>query len=130
MILLCYVVLNRFFKKNIYLFLGRGREGEGEVEKHQCVVVSRAPPTGDLAHNPAMYPDRELNQRTFGLQAGTQSTEPHQPGLNRFFTLMWLGRHQDFLLPLLLIKKKFLVVGRRGWSGGQNTGIAGTAMAK
>ena len=38
------------------------------------------PPTGDLAHNPGMCPDWELNQRPFGLQAGTQPTEPHQPG--------------------------------------------------
>ena len=38
-----------------------------------------AAPTGDLAHNPGMYPDWELNKRPFGSQAGTQSTEPHQP---------------------------------------------------
>ena len=38
------------------------------------------PPTGDLAHNPSMYPDWESNQQPFGLQAGTQSTEPHQQG--------------------------------------------------
>ena len=30
--------------KNIYLFLERGREGEREGEKHQCVVASRMPP--------------------------------------------------------------------------------------
>ena len=34
----------------------------------------------DLAHNPGMCPDWESNQRPFGLQAGAQSTEPHQPG--------------------------------------------------
>ena len=39
------------------------------------------PPTGDPAHSPGMCPDWELNWQTFGLQAGTQSTEPHQPGL-------------------------------------------------
>ena len=27
----------------IYLFLQRGKEGEREGEKHQCVVASRAP---------------------------------------------------------------------------------------
>ena len=37
----------------------------------------------DLACNPGMYPDWESNQRPFGLQAGAQSTEPHQPGLQR-----------------------------------------------
>ena len=38
------------------------------------------PPTGDLTHNPGMCPDWGLNQQPFGLQAGAQSTEPHQPG--------------------------------------------------
>ena len=33
----------------------------------------------DLAHNPVMCLDWELNWRPFGLQAGTQSTEPNQP---------------------------------------------------
>ena len=30
----------------MYLFLERGREGEREGEKHQCVVASHTPPTG------------------------------------------------------------------------------------
>ena len=34
-------------------------------------------PTGDLSQNPGMCPDWESNQRPFGLQADTQSTEPH-----------------------------------------------------
>ena len=45
----------------------RGREGERE--KHQCVVASHAPPTGDLARNPGMCPDWESNQQHFGSQA-------------------------------------------------------------
>ena len=56
-------------KKNIYIYIythtfiylfifrQRGREGERQAEKHQCVVVSSAPPPGDLAHNPGMCPD-------------------------------------------------------------------------
>ena len=34
------------------------REGKGrrKREKHQYVVASRMPPTGDLAHNPGMCP--------------------------------------------------------------------------
>ena len=44
-------------------------------------VTSNTPPTGDLACNPGMCPDWESNQRPFRSQAGTQSTEPHQPGL-------------------------------------------------
>ena len=57
------------------LFLERGREGEREEQKRQCVVASHAPPTGDLAHNAGMCPDREWNRQPFGLQADVQSTE-------------------------------------------------------
>ena len=62
------------------MFREQGREGEREGEKHQCVVTSHAPPTGDLACNPGLCPDWELNWGPFGSQADTQSTEPHQPG--------------------------------------------------
>ena len=50
--------------KIIYLvsFRERGREGEREAKKHQCVVTSHVPPTGDLACNPGMCPDWESNQ--------------------------------------------------------------------
>ena len=48
------------------MFRERVREGEREGEKHQCVVDSRAPPNGDLACNPGMCPDWELNRRPFG----------------------------------------------------------------
>ena len=51
-----------FFKDFIYLFLERGRVGEREGEKHQCVVASHVAPTGDLARNPGMWPDWESNQ--------------------------------------------------------------------
>ena len=53
-----------FFLFSIYLFIsrGRGREGEREGEKHQCVVVSPASPTRDPAGNPGMCPDQELNR--------------------------------------------------------------------
>ena len=51
-------------KKFIDLFFREGeREGEREGMKHQCVLASRMPPTGDLACNPGMCPDRELNQQ-------------------------------------------------------------------
>ena len=41
----------------IYLFFReRGREGEREGEKHQGVVASLIPLTGDLAQNPGMCP--------------------------------------------------------------------------
>ena len=63
------------------MFRERGREGEREGEKHQCVVASCASAAGYLTHNPGLCPEWESNQRPFGLQASTQSTEPHQPGL-------------------------------------------------
>ena len=74
--------VNFQFLKRFYLFIyrERGREGEREGEKHQCVVATRAPPTGDLARNPGVCPDGESNQRPLGLQASAQSSEPHQPG--------------------------------------------------
>ena len=68
--------------KGFYLFIFRAsrREGEREGEKHQCVVSSHMPPTGDLACNPGMCPDWESNRLPFVLQASAQSTEPHHPG--------------------------------------------------
>ena len=48
------------------------------------VVASHTLPPGDLACNPGMCPDWELNQQPFGLQDSTQSTEPHQSGQNAF----------------------------------------------
>ena len=70
------------FKDVIHLFISRkrGREGEREEEKPQCVVAFHVLPTGDLARNPGMCPDWELNQEPFSSQASTQSTETHQPG--------------------------------------------------
>ena len=75
-----------FFKRcYLFTFREKGREGERKGEKHQCVVASLAPLNEDLACNTEMCPDWELNQRPFGSQAGTQSTEPHQPGLSMDF---------------------------------------------
>ena len=78
-IFLFLYIFKRFY---LFIFRERGSEGEKEVEKHQCVVASHVPPTGDTACNPGICPDWELNQQPFGSQAGTQSTEPHQPGLS------------------------------------------------
>ena len=65
----CYSVCKPFLKHFIYslIFRERGREGERVGEKLQCVVASHAPPTGDLACNPGMCPDWELNRWPFGL---------------------------------------------------------------
>ena len=70
-----------FFLSFFLIFRQRGREGEREGEKHQCVAASHVLPTGDLAHSPGMCPDWESNWQLFGSQGSTQSAEPHQPGL-------------------------------------------------
>ena len=61
-----------------------------------CGHLSCAPYGGpNLARNPGRCPDWESNQRPFGLQAGAQSTEPHQPGLcfsysyNPYYVLLY-----------------------------------------
>ena len=67
--------------------------GEREKEKPQCTVASHAPYTGDPACNPGLCPDWELNLRSFGSQAGAQSTMPsraHGPFIEslHFFKLI------------------------------------------
>ena len=75
------LMFKHFFKDFIYfIFRERGREGEREGEKHQCVVASCMPPTGDLIHNPGMCPDWESNLTPFAFQAYAQAAELHQPG--------------------------------------------------
>ena len=49
-----------------------------------------------MTHNPGMCLDRELNWWAFSFQAGAQSTEPHLP-----------GREDIFYLIYFLIKKYF-----------------------
>ena len=89
-----------FLKIFIYLFLEREEGKEKEREKHQCVVASHTPPTGDLAQNPGMCPDWDLNRRPFGPQAHAQSTEPHQPGL--YIAFLKVHSQKNFILcPLL-----------------------------
>ena len=53
-----------FLKYFIYLFLERGREGEREGEKHQCVVASHMPQTGDPACKPSMCPRLGIQMAT------------------------------------------------------------------
>ena len=53
-----YFLFLRFY---LFIFRKRGREGVREGEKHQYVVASLVPTTGDLASNPGMCPDWESN---------------------------------------------------------------------
>ena len=57
-----------FLRFYLFIFRERGREGEREGEKHQCVVASHTFPTGDLAVNPGMCPELESNWWPFGSQ--------------------------------------------------------------
>ena len=76
------------FLKIFYLFLEKGEEREKEKERNINVWLPViCPSIGDLALNPGMCPNWELNWQHFGLQAGTQSTEPHQPGFYFGFSL-------------------------------------------
>ena len=54
--LTCSYFATFFFFKSLFIFRERGREGERKGEKHQYVVASHTPPTGDLACNPGMFP--------------------------------------------------------------------------
>ena len=58
---------NAFLKKDcIYLFLESGEgKGEREGEKHQRVVASCVPHTGELACNPGMCPKGESSLGPF-----------------------------------------------------------------
>ena len=48
--------LETFFLDFTYLFLERRRDGEREGEKHQCMVASFVPHTGDPAFKTGMCP--------------------------------------------------------------------------
>ena len=69
-----------YFFKIFYLFILDKREGR-ERERDRNIDWSYTPPTGNLAHNPGMCPDRELNWPPFGLWDDAQPTEPCQSGL-------------------------------------------------
>ena len=63
-----------FFKKILFIyFLGRWERREKEIERNINVweihrlVASHMAPTRDLALNPGMHRDLELNWRPFGL---------------------------------------------------------------
>ena len=45
-----------FLRFHLFIFRQKGRVGAREGEHQQCVVASRLPLTGDVAHNPGMCP--------------------------------------------------------------------------
>ena len=76
-------VENCFFSFYLFIFRERGREGEREGEKQQCVVASHVAPTGALACNPGMCPDWELKRRPFSLQPTLSPLEYTSQGESR-----------------------------------------------
>ena len=70
-----------FLKDFIYLFLERGEGRDEERERNINVWLPlTCPLLGTWPATQACALDLEWNQRAFGLQDGTQSIEPHQPG--------------------------------------------------
>ena len=78
-----FLHLNFFFK---ILFISRERGQEGGRERNINVWLPLAcSQLGDLAHNPGMCPDWELNPRPFGSQAISLNSLSHtSQGLNFF----------------------------------------------
>ena len=73
------------------------------------MVASHVSPTGDLACNPGVCPDQELNRQPFGSQATTQSTEPQKPGLvflfiqlEKFWKLIFSFSSEEISLVFLI----------------------------
>ena len=54
------------FKDFIYLFLEMGREGENRGRNINVWLTLKYPVLENLACNPGMYPDWELNWQPFG----------------------------------------------------------------
>ena len=68
-----------FFFWKIYLLR---REETLMCERYIHCLPLACPQLGTWPETPGMCSDWESNQQLFGLQAGTQFTEPHQPGLD------------------------------------------------
>ena len=68
------------FLKYLFIFRQRGREGERKGNINVWLPLPR-PLLGTWPTTQACALDWELNWRPFGLQASSQSIEPHQPGL-------------------------------------------------
>ena len=73
----------------MFLFFFRERKGKGGKKKSIC---------GCLSHAPYWGPGPQARHAPFGSQAGTQSTEPHQPGLPFFFTHIIITTTFDLLI--------------------------------
>ena len=92
-----------------------GEEGEKEREININVWLPLSyVQLGNLGHNSGMCPDWESNLWPFGLQAGTQSTELHQPGRVSSFKLDRAWR--QLLMKVLQITQS-VISHSRAWFG-------------
>ena len=71
-----------------------------------CACLSCVPYWGPGLQPPGMCPDWELNQRPFGLQAGTQSTESHQPGQSSAFWILFSSCSFFFKILFIFILER------------------------
>ena len=88
-----------------------------------CGCLSLAPYWGpSLACNPGTGHDS--HRQAFGLQAGAQSSEPHQPGLSFYFQInTYLAQHPHtyyISTHILQIKKRQNIVVLQSWNLGSN----------
>ena len=75
-----------FLRFYLFIFRQRGREGEREGEKHQCMVASHTPLRGTWPTTQACaLTGNQTSEWPFDLQASTQSTEP----VRALFFLIW-----------------------------------------
>ena len=84
-----FCILGWFWNK-FYLFRGKGKEGERKGEKYRFVretstVTPACPYLGTWPEAQACALTRNQTGKSFGPQASTQSTEPHQPGWHTFY---------------------------------------------
>ena len=82
------------FLKILFIYFQREGKGEKEGEKHQCVVASHGPPTGDLACNPGTCPAWETNQRPFCF-AGQCSVHRATPARAIVYIFNYLSNQQS-----------------------------------
>ena len=86
-----HITRKGFFFLRFYLLIFRERGGRKRgretsmCERYIDRLSLARPQLGTWLATQGMCPDWESNQQPFGSQAGTQSTEPHQPGQERLF---------------------------------------------
>ena len=68
--------MESFFKRFLFIFRESGKEKKRERNTNVWLPLA-CPPTGDLARNSAMCPDRESNQGPFGTQASVLNPLSH-----------------------------------------------------